>query len=209
MSDPLACCPEITAHGWKWPLDLSRYDRSPYLTEAEQTEIHAWRQGVEAGKTHWYDRTHRLLQRLLLPIHNALDVAQPHRTATRSSVIGVILREMDARQTSYWHWGQAQWLQIFGNNHKRFNKHYSTPMDTRSYLLAVSYLLCGFDSLHATGPFNQPFFAAKVFGQPAVDEAVDRIQKELLRWGWEKTRLFGLSEMASPSSNVLPVYVST
>ena len=52
---------------------------------------------------------------------------------------GQILAAMHARGTAYWAWTKAEWLEVLRH----------TLADTRQYVTAVAYLLCGWDDLTA------------------------------------------------------------
>lgn len=91
---------------WQFPIDVSRYNRSPYLTKSEKEEI----KFVVNKKGKWNSKTHKILDRLLQPINDALDVIKPS-SSTRASLIKVILSEIHQRKTgrcSYPIWSNFQ-----------------------------------------------------------------------------------------------------
>ncbi len=111
------------------------------------------------------------------------------QSGTRQGVLKVIIREMYSRHTTFWQWTSENWKEILCPNYSAFQQRYRTPLDTRQMLLAVSYLLGNFTDLHAIGHFYWYPFATKIFGREVVEEAVEQVRQEALRWGYDSKRV--------------------
>ncbi|BCL78504.1 integrase [Ktedonobacteria bacterium brp13] len=170
---------------WSWPVDLTKYDRTPHLRQAEQEELEMVMRLREAGSSHFYQMaTH--LQRLFQPVTDALMWTGAGETA--GSVLSVIVQEMHQRQIAFWGWSQADWIGVLCFDAPTFHRRYHKPLDTRQHLLAVGYLLCDFRAIHAVGHLQQVVFASKVFGSKNVEESIQHVSSELLNWGYGTDR---------------------
>jgi integrase len=59
-----------------------------------------------------------------------------------------------------------------------------TEAAARSFVVALAYLLSGFNDFHQLGKFNRYHLAHLVFGEPAVDGAMCCAEEVLDRWGY-------------------------
>src|SRR5438552_15223951 len=124
--------------GWQWPLDLTRYDRTPSLRSAEQKELDTVMCRRDAGASHLYSNV-RSLHRLLSPIQDALRWTQAP-DATGRAVVSILMQEMHHRRTSFWGWTHEEWMEILGPRTPAFLQCYKVPKDSRFHLLALGYL---------------------------------------------------------------------
>jgi hypothetical protein len=132
---------------WRWPVDLTLYDRSPLLTSPEGAELKALAESRTLPKIpRFYN--HAGLQRLFRPLRDVLDVTQAD-TQSRHGVLAVVTEEMLNRGNSYWSWGEDEWQEILGVGGQAFRKRYHTHNSARYHLMAVAYLLCGLAALPA------------------------------------------------------------
>jgi integrase len=176
------------ARSWLPPIDVNKYDRTPYLFSSELEELNVI---IRYREVHGRFLPHQWstpLCRLFLPIDEVLDVINTPRRP-RSTVVSIFLREMHARSSSLWAWNRPEWVEIIGDDWQAFAQRYNPPKDLRQHLMAVGYLLGGITDLHSFGTFEQPSFARKVFGREVVDTAIQRVSDELLRWGYGKYRI--------------------
>ncbi|BAZ71042.1 hypothetical protein NIES4106_58390 (plasmid) [Fischerella sp. NIES-4106] len=166
---------------WQWPIDISKYNQSPYLTKTEKEEIRF----VVNKTTSWYYQTYKILDRLLQPLNDALDIINPGHTS-RTSTIRVIFKEIDQRQTTFWDWKEEDWVEIIGYPGDIFNKFYGVS-NVQNNLAALIYLLFQFDIHRADGCKIVPFAVAiKVFGEKFVQKACEEITKTYLHLGYTK-----------------------
>jgi hypothetical protein len=88
------------AGAWRWPVDLTAYDRSPKLDLLEQEAL-----AVVVNRRDRHrrrdERAMATVDRLMRPVWDLLEKTGTHST-TMKHVEGVLLREMDARQQAYW-----------------------------------------------------------------------------------------------------------
>ncbi len=169
---------------WQFPIDINKYNRSPYLTKSEKEEI----QFIVNKKSKWHSKTYKILDRLLQPINDALDVIKPSST-TRASLIKVVLSEIHKRESVFWDWNEEDWAQIIGFSGSTFEKVYRVPKDTRNHLVAIIYLLFEFDT-HRPGGIGLRAYsvATKVFGEELTNKACDQITEAYLNLGYGRDR---------------------
>ncbi len=96
---------------WQFPIDIGKYNQSPYLTKTEKEEIKL----LVAKTSSWRSNSRKIMERLLLPLNDALDVINPSKTS-RPSTIRVILKEMNNKQTVFWDWKEEDWIEIVGTS---------------------------------------------------------------------------------------------
>ena len=167
---------------WQSPIDISKYNRSPYLTKTEKEEIRL----VVNKATNWHHKTYKILDRLRQPLNDAIDIFNPD-LARRSPVIRVILKEINKRQTTFWDWEKEDWAEIVDYPNNVFNQKYGVYSGIQVNLVAVIYLLFGFD-FHRTEDCKLPSYlvATKVFGEELVQQGCEQITKSYLNLGYTK-----------------------
>ena len=167
---------------WQSPIEISKYNRSPYLTKSEKEEL----KNVANSSKNWCLTTYNILDRLLRPLNDSLDLFTSH-LPSRSPVIKVILKEIDLRQTTFWSWKKEDWAEIVDSPYSNFRKKYKVSSSIQANLITVIYLLCGFD-FHRTDNCQRPSYliATKVFGEKLVQQGCEQITKGYLALGYTK-----------------------
>jgi integrase len=167
----------------KWLLDLTSYDRDPLLRFVEQQELERMVSQWETGHPHWYQRDQPQLYRLLRPLRDVLDLTSAS-VKVRRDTLRILLVEMYQHHTSFWGFALQDWGEIVSPDGQTFRKHYHVPPDCRQQLLAVGYVLHCFSDFDSFGQCNIMSLAHKVFGEERVRSTLQRVQGELLRWGY-------------------------
>ena len=180
------------ARSWPWPIDLTRYDRRPELSERERTALVGlgWqvrrRRGYDPDRVEW-----RAIARLLCPIDDARAALRwcPDTPAHRRSVtdaVGLILRRCLEDGTSFWGWSADDWARLIAPGHKEFEAAWPGWIDgtVRPYVAAFAYLLGGFTDFHRIGGFIRRSLAWRVFGQEPVEETISQVASTLQGWGY-------------------------
>jgi integrase len=158
---------------WQWPVDLSRYNRTPTLSEEEHQAIDLF--CTFLGGDRWFLHPVELdhLQRLLTPINDVLAID----SACRKSMANVrrqMLRGMSRHQIAYWGWSEEQWGEVI-----------KAASHVRHQLVAVGYVLGDMRELHHTEKcFFQARLAARIFGHELVNQAVTAVRGALKRLGY-------------------------
>ena len=166
---------------WPWPIDLSRYDQSPELTDDERAAINAIMKGRPQERdrcNRWYAR----LDRLLNPMIDALKITEASNREA-GLVIKVILQHMQKGRCSFWKWTESEWGRILHNTIAGFETRNAVARRSRPYLIALCVLLGRVRDLRHLGNFDRLGLAAKVFGS-AVDLSVKRVADTLTAWGY-------------------------
>lgn len=182
--------------GWQWPIDLSRYDRTPTLAPAELAALMALGWEVRRRRGHNQQRPEwAALPRLIEPLDDArrgLYIPQG-RYHERSSLdaVGIILHGCARTQRAFWAWSSATWIEdIFAPSQQAFQQAYPGWIDgaVRPYLVGIAYLLDCFAALHRLRGCNRIALANRVFGPELVQQAVDPIMTTLRDWGYHTAR---------------------
>ena len=133
-----------TANLWVWPIDAIPYDRKHRLTGREERfHTRELPSRIKFSKT----RQPSLdpVQRLTRPLHDVFAHIE-FKGPKRRSLLIYLLEEMGRRNSSFWSWTDAEWLQIVEDRRYDGNR-----------IIAVAYLLRGFESL-ATLPKRRQVF---------------------------------------------------
>lgn len=178
-----------TPAGWRWPVDVTRYDRTSALTEEEQTELAVMMDRFSKDILSWRKASRETLQRLLHPLYDVFQVMGT-RTRSYSRISHVLLWEMHQRQISFWGWSEADWLEVIGQHEGDFRQRHDTvgAEAHRQSLAAVGYLLCQFNALTRVDRIVPNPLACKVFGKTQVDDAVQTVHRILGSWGYTASR---------------------
>ncbi len=172
-----------------WLIDLTRYDRSPPLTDVEY-------EGLGRLLAQWADEPHSpipkklgfQLVRLLQPLYDILDALGILR---RSCLIAIatLCRGMHESRTVYWAWSEQQWAVLLADAILRYPRGYASANANRQpcyQLLTLAYFI---------GPqtdFWLPFlkeisplaFARLLFGEDELETALMQVTSTLLTWGY-------------------------
>jgi len=172
-----------------WPIDTTRYDRSPLLTALEQ-------EALKRLLADWGDKERctvpknlecRLL-RLLQPVYDILGALGVQRRSCLVS-IQAICRGMHAHRTAYWAWPEEEWAALLTSLFLRYPRGYANANANRQpryQLLVLAYCI---------GPqtdFWLPFlteisplaFAHLLFGEALLETAIRQLTSVLGRWGY-------------------------
>ena len=169
---------------WTWPIDVSRYDRTPTLYATEEETCHRIRHRPRPGPRATYinHRIEQRLQRLVTPIHDCLTAIGATRLA-HTAVISIMVKEMVQRQRPFWAWSQAEWLETLCPDCRLFRQRQKRGEGYRHDLIAVAYLLGQFRDLHALGIIGKRLLAEKVFGRQRVSDAIEPVLNLIKSWG--------------------------
>jgi hypothetical protein len=179
---------------WSWPIDPTRYDRTPLLSSDELAALVALDWDVRRGRCHDPGRPEwAQLERLLRPLDDArlsLFIPPTNTRYHQRSVldaVGLILHGCRTHRTAFWQWDEATWVQVLGADQRAFQRReFSGWLDAtvRPYMVAIAYLLDCFSAFQLLGPFNRLSLATKVFGPTVVKEAIDQVLTVLQGWGY-------------------------
>jgi integrase len=200
------------APAFEFGLAIHRYDRRGELLDAEAAALIALGPGglrrnratgvPRRTAAHW-----TALARLVEPL-DAARARLHHRDDVRFRRAGahaaaIILLNCVDRGRSYWAWTAADWAELCGSSAEAFIAARDLPTETtvRPFVVAIGYLLGGFDQFHLLGMFNRLHLARLVFGATPVEEAVRRTGEVLDRWGYRsvltaQTRMHGVFSQA-------------
>ncbi|GCF11878.1 tyrosine-type recombinase/integrase [Dictyobacter arantiisoli] len=176
------------ASGWQWPIHLTAYDRTPQLSEAEIQELEAITHHPKADYLVCCKRVRQVLDRLVRPLNDALDVTNASVDA-RGLVVHKLLCEMLARRTSFWIWTVDDWIQILGDCSQAYYQKCKGHNGARQHFIAVTYLLECVTDLNIFGYVHHTLLAVKIFGKKTIDAAVQQVCDELLKWGCGEDRI--------------------
>jgi integrase len=179
---------------WQWPVDITRYDRSPRLTPSEARaltligdEVRAWPHRSRQGAA-W-----RAVERLLRPLADVRAIVlsqtrRQHRCA--DAAVAAILRECAHKQSAYWGWSPSTWVRILGATQRDFRAVHPVWVDrqVRHYLIALPYLLGCLTDLRPLGNYQRVALAEKVFGPARVQAIVTRVATVLDGWGYQNAQ---------------------
>jgi integrase len=169
---------------WQFPIDVNQYNRTSYLTNSEKKEIKI----VLSMTTNWFDKSYKILERLLTPINDALNIAGTSKNV-RTKVRKIILYEMNERQTSFWAWSKNDWYEILRPTHKEFKQYYKVEDDCRPKLTLFIYLLFHFNAYRIHKKFYSALFANRLFGEELVSAAIKTAKKAYLSLGYGEARI--------------------
>jgi integrase len=130
------------------------------------------------------------LARLTRPLDDARALLH-HRADARyrrasAHAAGLVLHGCVETGRVYWSWTSADWAGLCGASAEAFLAARVTPTETtvRPFLVAIGYLLGGFDDFHLVGTFNRLHLAQLVFGDTAVETSMRIAAQTLDRWGY-------------------------
>jgi integrase len=180
---------------WQWPIDLTRYDRTPTLTAAERTALATLGWDLRRGRYHHpQPSAWAAIERLAQPLEEArrslFIPADPYHQRCSRDALAIILHACATTQQAFWAWTSATWMEIFGKDHRAFQRSHPGWSDStvRPYAVAIAYLLDCFAAFEALGPFSRIALARRVFGPQLVQQAVDPVMATLRGWGYQSAR---------------------
>ena len=131
---------KATLVSWKWPLDLTTYDRSPALSEAERASLESLIKCFDAHHPFWPEHAREYLDRFLRPINDVLDYLAIHNVHRRRLITNTLLREMHDRRQSFWGWTREEWVEFLRADTGLLRGKYYRPCLLRPPLMACGYL---------------------------------------------------------------------
>lgn len=176
--------------GWRWPLDLAAYDRSPELSPAERLALGEWLPRWRiTSRARPRGAGPEVVERLRRPLVDAL-LALGCIREDRGTITYEFLAGVAERGVAFWGWSSGDWAEHL-RSLPRFTGQSRTP--ARIYYLGVAYLLGDFIDFERTrlragvgsGVFVRAL-ACAVFGQPAVEAALARVAEALERIGYSQ-----------------------
>ena len=175
--------------GWAWPIDIARYDQAAGLSVVEREHMGRLVARFAAGGRGWHAAARPALERLLHPLHDTLDhlgatTAEKRNNTVRTTVVYLLIRAMHRHGRSFWAFSPEDWHEMLGGDYYAYVRQHGVTANARQQLIAVAYLLCGFDGLHALGRLGHHALAKKVFGAELVDAAILNMTDDLQGWGY-------------------------
>jgi len=180
---------------WAFPLSPERYDRRAELTEVERRTLRelgpkALRRNGILGIPRRAAAQWKTLTRLVEPL-DTVRAGLHHRDNVRfrragAHAVAIILQNCADTGRSYWAWTTQDWAQLCGSSVQSFSAARQLPTETtvRPFVVALAYLLGGFDAVELLGTFNRLHLARLVFGAEAVEEAMSQASAVLDQWGY-------------------------
>lgn len=162
-----------------WPFDLSRYDRRRLLSKKERRALASAASGAKLCIKPYRE----VLDRLIVPLEDALTYIAGDEANRFQGAIWVMLREMDAHHLPFWGWSRQDWRGVLDADHKKFSAK-TGYHNIRCALLALAYLFDGLDDVHSYGKIWHRKLAQHVFGQAHVESLIARVQTEITRIGY-------------------------
>ncbi len=166
---------EVKDGKWQSPIDVSKYNRSPYLTNSEKEELTI----VLNKKSTWFKKSYLILDRLLQPLHDCLNYINVDKT-DRSKTVRWIFLEMEKRQNSFWAWSDKEWYEIFNNSdilgyRGGTNR---TPIISIAYFLIEKFEYLPLEISH------HKKLAEVIFGKDSIQQSLNLFYKEYIELGY-------------------------
>jgi len=187
MSKPVVSLPPSPP--WHWPVDVTRYDRSPDLDEGERTEL---KRLMGESSFQLRSSTKERLHRLLSPLQDVFTMTHLNPDISHETV-RVMVVEMSHRGKTFWAWSEAEWTDIIGPSYTAFARRYGRTYGggrqhpARREVPVLAYLLCAPADVD---PLLRPFaiapIARKVFGQATIEAHVKLLTTALGKWGYRE-----------------------
>lgn len=184
-----ACSADETrdlSEAWRWPIDLTGYDRSLTFTQQELQDldevVHRPRFPLTLPLT---------LTQVLQSVTTVLEMSASARM--RCHAKRVLLIEMHQRQRPIWAWTSEEWTEILGGTWHIFVARYPKMPMCRQQVLTVGYLLCGFTNFHLLGGFTRKSLANVTFGQKHMESIIQRVHEGMRLWGHVNKRDLAVS----------------
>ncbi len=173
---------------WSWPLDVSRYDRTPLLSQQEQRAVAVFAQRPRDRAAVVAEACRQgTLARLLEPLRDALAVTHgEERFKVHSTYL--VLRKCARDGRPFWAWERETWLHVLGTSMAEFFRMHKpgNPTDLRQYLIAVAYLLDCFSDFQALGGIEMASLAFKIFGRERVEATFTPVLAVSAQWGYSR-----------------------
>ena len=173
----------------RWPVDVTRYDRSPDLNEAECVELERL---MNHQPFQLRPSSKLILHRLLLPLEDVFAMTHLHPHIC-GETLRVMAMEMYYRGNTFWAWQDAEWIEIIGSSTASFAARYGRTYvgrqlhPARREIPVIAYLLSApadIDPLLA--PFAITSMVRKIWGEETLAAHVQRLTAVLSAWGYQE-----------------------
>jgi integrase len=165
---------------WSWPVDLTRYQHSPFFCEPELQELDQIMPWCALPRVLPF-----ALEQLLAPVQEALEASHAH-PRMRLDAKRVLLVEMHKRRSPFWNWAPEEWSETLCSTAVAFTERYPGAVMCRQQVLTAAYLLCGFTAFHQLGGFLRKRLADTTFGAQRMEATIQRVVEGTRRWGLTK-----------------------
>jgi len=171
---------------WSWPINVATYDRTTELCPEELQEL---RRKLSMKKSPFRARSWAILDRLLHPIEDVLDCIDAPLDKRRV-IVRAMMCEMSWRGRSFWGWSLEEWRESISPNlasaAQRYGWKGEASHPARQFLPALAYLLDVHpDAGTLIDTISITAFARRIFGQEALDNALQSLLKVLHSWGYK------------------------
>lgn len=185
VNDPLS--PEHSSR-WRWPIDVTRYDRTPELIEAERDTLTVFTRtyqdrAVVVARAEQQGQ----LARLIGPLRDALAVMESEERL-KINTLHLYLRMCARDGRPFWAWEYETWLKVLSTSQADFFTMHKpgNPTDLRQLTVAVAYLLGCFRDFQALGGIEMARLAYKVFGERVIEATCAPILAVSEQWGYSR-----------------------
>lgn len=174
---------------WVWPLDVTRYDQTPTLSQAEQAALarfaHKPRDRAVVVAEAEQQGT---LARLIEPLRDAFAMMEGGEERLKTHSIYLLLRVCAHDNRPFWAWEHAMWVKVLSNSQASFFTMHKpgNPTDLRQFVIAAAYLLNCFHDFQALGGIETALLARKIFGQAVVNATFAPILAVNAQWGYSR-----------------------
>ena len=170
-------------------------DHTGALSDEERMALQAiGPQGLRRNRSRGVPRrtaaSWKVLARVVEPL-DAVRAALHHRDDARHRraglhAAGLVLEHCGVLGRPWWAWGSDEWAGLLGASAEAFLAERSLPTETtvRPFVVALAYLLAGFDRFEQLGTFNRLHLATLVFGADAVEGSITEVAATLDAWGY-------------------------
>ena len=181
--------------GCRMAIDLTAHDRSATLTNTEHEALVALGPtGLRRNRARGIPRrtapSWEALARLVEPL-DAARVALHHGDDARHRraglhAVGLVLEHCTTLRRSYWAWDCDEWTALFGASAEEFlsARALATETTVRPFVVALAYMISGFDRFEQVGTFNRLHLAKLVFGADVVETSIAKVGETLDAWGY-------------------------
>jgi integrase len=198
--------------GWAFALPLEGCDRRGPLSEAERRALaELGPKALRRNRARGIPRRTAIQWKAIARLVEPLDVARAglhHGPDIRyvragAQAAAIILQHCADSGRSYWAFTAADWTELCGASAEAFVAAQPLPVETtvRPFVIALAYLLGGFDAFEQLGTFNRLHLARLVFGAATVEDSMREAGTVLQQWGYRsvlsgKHRLRGVFSQA-------------
>jgi len=182
--------------GWRWPIDITGYDRASTLSRCERealiNELPGALRGHQGRRTSYIAQIDALI-RLRKPIEDAtrlMDYADPRPP---EDAMRLLLNSCSKLGCSFWAWDEPTWRSVLGVTPKQFNQ-FHDPLKlhpaSRQAAIATAYLLRCFTNVASLKEVQWVGLAQRVFGKDRIISCLEPITTLASQWGYHKDWIF-------------------